>query len=87
NLPSNSGVNVNLWDYKQRKNLVIVFHHERACNYCRKKLRELAKAYKEIQFLEAEVLAVSFDHIENLKDQRKEDAFPFPLLRSKWSNI
>ncbi|MEM2911750.1 MAG: redoxin domain-containing protein [Candidatus Bathyarchaeia archaeon] len=80
NLPSNNGINVNLWDFKQRKNLVLVFHHGRACNYCRNKLKQLAKAYKEIQFLEAEVLAISFDNIEDLKDQGREDALPFPLL-------
>ena len=80
NLLSNDGVNVNLWDFKQRKNLVLIFHHGRVCNYCRNKLKELAKAYKEIQFLEAEVLAVSFDNIGDLKGQWKEDALPFPLL-------
>ncbi|MGB9959744.1 MAG: redoxin domain-containing protein [Candidatus Bathyarchaeales archaeon] len=46
----------------------------------REQLKELAKANKEIQFLEAEVLAVSFDNIKDLKGQGKEDALPFPLL-------
>ncbi|MEM2514288.1 MAG: redoxin domain-containing protein [Candidatus Bathyarchaeia archaeon] len=74
NLPSNNGLNVNIWDFKQRKNLVLVFHHGKACSHCRNKLKELAKEYKEIQFLEAEVLAVSFGNIEDLKDQAKDDA-------------
>lgn len=83
NLPSSNSLNVNIWDFKQRKNLIIVFHHGRACNHCREKLKELANAYAEIQFLEAEVLAVSFDGIEDLKRQREEDALPFPLLSDK----
>jgi len=80
NLPSNKGINVNLWDFKQIKNLVIIFHHGRTCTYCRSKLKELAKAYKEIQALEAEVLAVSFDKIEDTKDQGEKDTLPFLLL-------
>lgn len=80
NLPSNKGTNVNLWDFKQRKNLVLIFHHGKTCIYCRNKLRELAKAYKEVQFLEAEVLAISFDNVKDLKDQGEEDELSFPLL-------
>ncbi|MEM3676528.1 MAG: redoxin domain-containing protein [Candidatus Bathyarchaeia archaeon] len=64
-LPSNKGMDVNLWDFKQRKNLVIIFHHGRSCMNCRNKLKELSKVYGEIQALEAEVVAVSFD---NLRD-------------------
>lgn len=80
NLPSTKGTNINLWDFKHRKNLVLVFHHGKTCNYCRNKLKELAKVYEELQFLEAEVLAVSFNNIEDLKDQWEKDALPFPLL-------
>ena len=80
NLPSNKGANVNLWDFKQRKNLVLIFHHGRTCSNCRKKLKELAEAYKEIQALEAEILAVSFDNLEDAKVQGDEDKLPFPLL-------
>uniref|UniRef100_A0A7C2NZC0 Redoxin domain-containing protein n=1 Tax=candidate division WOR-3 bacterium TaxID=2052148 RepID=A0A7C2NZC0_UNCW3 len=80
NLPSNKGTNVNLWDFKQRKNLILIFHHGRACSHCRKKLKGLAEAYKEIQAFEAEVLAVSFDNPDEAKVQVEEDKLPFPLL-------
>ncbi|MGB9853764.1 MAG: redoxin domain-containing protein [Candidatus Bathyarchaeales archaeon] len=83
NLPSNKGTNVNLWDFKQRKNLVLIFHHGRACSYCRNKLKELAEYYKEIQTLEAEILAVSFDNLEDAKVQGEEDELPFPLLSDR----
>lgn len=80
NLPSSKGTNVNLWDFKQRKNLVLIFHHGRVCPHCREKLKELAEVYKEIQALEAEILAVSFDNFEDAKKQGEEDELPFPLL-------
>ena len=80
NLPSSEGADVNIWDFKQRKNLVLIFHHGRNCPHCRNKLKELAEAYKEIQALEAEILAVSFDNFEDAKDLREEDELPFPLL-------
>jgi peroxiredoxin len=80
NLPSNKGMNVNLWNFKQRKNLVLIFHHGKACSHCRNKLKELVEAYKEIKAFEAEILAISFDSLEDANDQGEEDKIPFPLL-------
>jgi peroxiredoxin len=40
----------------------------------------LAGVCKEIQALEAEILAVSFDNFEDAKKQEEEDELPFPLL-------
>jgi peroxiredoxin len=79
-LPSHMSKNVNLWDFKQRKNLVIIFHHGKQCNHCSEKLKKLAKIYKNIQELEAEVLAVSFDGFSEAKKQAEMDDIPFPLL-------
>ncbi|MGC8850273.1 MAG: redoxin domain-containing protein, partial [Candidatus Bathyarchaeia archaeon] len=42
-LPSSKGWNVDLWDFKQRKNLVLIFHHGRMCPRCRDKLKELSR--------------------------------------------
>lgn len=79
-MPSNRDGYVNLWDFKQKKNLVIIFHHGTSCNACRNKLRKLARIYKALQGLEAEVLAVSFDNLKRAKEQAENDALPFPLL-------
>ena len=79
-LPSNRNVTVNLWDFKQKKNLVIIFHHGIGCNDCRRKLRELTEIYGKAKDLEAEFLAVSFDSPAEGIKQGEEDKLPFPLL-------
>ncbi len=79
-LPSNRNVHISLWDFKQRKHLVIIFHHGSKCSFCRKKLKDFAEVYKEIQKLNAEVLAVSFESIDQIKRQAEEDDIPFPML-------
>lgn len=80
NLPSNRDGFVSLWDFKQRKNLVIFFHHGVGCRYCDNKLRELAQNYEEMQKLEAEVLAVSFDDPEQTREYAEKAQIPFLIL-------
>ncbi|MEM2058334.1 MAG: redoxin domain-containing protein [Thermoproteota archaeon] len=80
NLPSNRGSYINLWDFKQRKNLILIFHHGKNCLYCIAKLKELARIYSDIRALEGEVLAVSFDKIADLQRAGEENELPFPLL-------
>jgi len=79
-LPSSRDVNVDLWAYKQRKNLVILFHHGFECSPCAEKLEELARAYDQVQELEAEILAVSFDRVDQIREYAKRASIPFPLL-------
>jgi len=79
-LPSNRDGSVNLWDFKQKKNLVIIFHHGIGCSDCRRKLRDLAEVYVKAKDFEAEFLAVSFDSPAEGIKQGEEDRLPFPLL-------
>ena len=79
-LPSSSKKEIDLWSYKQRKNLVIFFHHGYKCPFCQKKLEELARVYKEIQGFEGEVLAISFDSLKDTEKYLEKVAVPFPLL-------
>jgi len=83
NLQSNRNGNVNLWNLKQRKNLIIIFYHGFQCVHCKKKLKELAEVYPEAQELEAEILAVSFDSLAKTRDYAKDWGVPFPLLSDK----
>ncbi len=53
-LPSSGGEKVRLWDYKMRKNLVILFHHGDRCPQCRARLKLFSERYEE--FLRCEVL-------------------------------
>jgi peroxiredoxin len=68
------------WDYKQDKNLVLFFFHSPRCAPCRQLLRDLAKGYPEYSQLNAEVLAISQNGIEELGQLQRELGLPFPLL-------
>lgn len=79
-LPYNQGKNVNLWQYKQRKNLVLVFYHEFKCPICQRKLKEFTEIYGDVQGLDAEILAISQDSLKDIQDYAKMFKVPFPLL-------
>lgn len=81
-LPSNKkdNVNVNLWDFKQRKNLVLFFHHGFKCPCCSAKLREINAVYPQVQAEEAEVLAISFDGLKDAEAFAEKEDIRFPLL-------
>jgi peroxiredoxin len=68
------------WDYKQHRNLVLFFLHSVECRRCRQLLQEIAAHYGEYRLMEAEVLAISADKIEHLRELAQELALPFPVL-------
>ncbi len=78
-LPSSGGKEVSLWDYKQKKNLIIVFHHGSKCARCQKKLEEYAEVYERAEKLDAE-LAISSDTPREIEGYLKKVPLPFPLL-------
>src|SRR5687768_13669270 len=84
-LPSFSlpGVNVpghvSPWDYKQHKNLVLFFFHDRECAPCLQLLRELAHGYEEYRQLNAEILAIVSSELQDLSQLQHELQLPFPL--------
>jgi len=79
-LPSSQGGEVKLWDYKMRKNLVILFYHGTECSSCWKKLKMLAENYEELVKLETEILAISSETIEKSGKLSAELGLPYPLL-------
>jgi peroxiredoxin len=66
-LPSSLGREINLWEYKHKQNLIIVFHHGPTCTICQRKLKEYAETYEKVKDLEAQILAISFDALDHLK--------------------
>lgn len=80
NLPSDKGGDVNLWDFKQRKNLVIFLYHGVDCRICESYLRELEEAYGDMRSQDAEVVAVSFDSLSKLCEYGKRMRISFLLL-------
>jgi peroxiredoxin len=71
------------WDYKQRRNLVLVFFHGDQCQACRELLRDLSGGYCECQRLEAEVLAISRSEAETLRQLARDLSLPFPVLSDR----
>jgi peroxiredoxin len=75
------------WDYKQRRNLVLVFFHADHCQACRGLLRELSEGYSEFQRLEAEVLAISQAEVETLRQLAHDLGLPFPVLSDRGGRV
>lgn len=68
------------WDYKQHRNLVLIFFRSAECQKCKQLLREIAKHYGDYEQKEAEVLAISTDELDGLRQLAQDLALPFPLL-------
>ena len=68
------------WDYKQYRNLVLLFFPSVECIKCRILLGEIAKHYGDYQQMEAEVLSISPDEVDHLRQFANDLALPFPVL-------
>jgi peroxiredoxin len=68
------------WDYKQHRNLVLIFFRSAECRECKELLRQIAERYGDYKQKEAEVLAISTDEIDRLRQLAQDVALPFPLL-------
>lgn len=67
-------------DYKQHRNLVLIFFRSVECRKCRQLLQEIAAHYGEYQRMEAEVLAISTGETARLRQLAQDLALPFPVL-------
>lgn len=77
---ANEARQVGPWDYKQHRNLVLIFFRTLECLKCRQLLREISEHYHQYQQMEAEVLAISSDEVDYLRQWAQELALPFPVL-------
>lgn len=68
------------WDYKQHRNLVLIFFRSAECQKCKQLLREIAEHYGDYKEKEAEVLAISTEEIDRLRQLTEDLALPFPIL-------
>ena len=77
------GVNVSgqisPWDYKQHKNLVLIFF-DIICEQCRSLLQELTGHYDEYRELNTEVLAIASGDVKEPHQLQQDLPVPFPLL-------
>ena len=79
-LAANRDGPVGPWDYKQHRNLVLLFFRTAESRKCKQLLREIAKHYDDYKEKEAEVLAISTDEIDRLRELSQDLALPFPVL-------
>jgi peroxiredoxin len=68
------------WDYKQHRNLVLIFFRSAECEKCEQLLREIAEHYGDYEEKEAEVLAISTDQLDRLRQLAQDLDLPFPVL-------
>jgi peroxiredoxin len=68
------------WDYKQHRNLVLIFFRSVESANCKQLLLEIMEHYVEYQEKEAEVLVISSDEMNRLRQLTHDLALPFPVL-------
>jgi peroxiredoxin len=68
------------WDYKQHRNLVLIFFRSVESRKCKQLLREIAEHYGAYKQKEAEVLVISTDELGRLRELAQDLALPFPVL-------
>ena len=59
---------------------MLIFFRSVECLKCKQLLREISEHYGQYQEKEAEVLAISTDEIDRLRQLAQDLALPFPLL-------
>jgi peroxiredoxin len=79
-LTNSCGRAVRLWDFKQRRPVVVLVIHGAACDACRRALAALAARQPELCESHAAVLVIAPDGVERLATLRSELALPFTLL-------
>lgn len=67
--------------------LVLLFFRSVESEKCRQLLQEIAEHYAEYQEKEAEVLAISTDRIDRLRQLAQNLRLPFPVLSDKDGSV
>jgi peroxiredoxin len=75
------------WDYKQHRNLVLMFFRSVESANCKQLLREIMEHYVEYQDKEAEVLVISCDEMHRLRQLTDALALPFPVLSDTGGSV
>lgn len=78
-LPTSDGRQLDLWQYKGRRNLVIFVAHAASCQECRKYLQTMAQHYRSFQEWETQVLALVPGSQEEIQKLCSEIDIPYPV--------
>lgn len=79
-LISNQDKRISVWDYKQKKNLIILFFRNSDSQSSQKYLLELNIGYKDFIDLKTEILAITSDNLKNLRKFASRHGIFFPML-------
>ncbi|MCH5599289.1 peroxiredoxin-like family protein [Niabella ginsengisoli] len=79
-LPDASGTQIDLKKEVSKKPAILVFYRGGWCPYCQVQLAGLQKAAKELESLGYQVMAVSTDSPDNLKETIKKRKLTYTLL-------
>ncbi len=79
-LPSASGTEIGLDDFKGRSSVVLWFTKGMACPFCRQQMSQLARAYPVIKQHGAEVLEVTSSSPSQARAYARRFSLPFPYL-------
>src|SRR5512135_2356598 len=79
-LPDSTGQPVQLWQYLQRSNVVLFFHHGVNCAACEAFLQELAAHLDAYRQQEAAVIAIGLDEPAENQPLAARLGQPFPFL-------
>ncbi len=79
-LISTQNKKISVWDYKQKRNLIILFFRNVESQSSQKYLLELNTGYKDFVELKTEIVAISSDYIESLKKFADKLDILFPML-------
>lgn len=79
-LPNTHGRDVRLWDFKQRRPIVLLFIHGPQCTRCREALAALATRANDLNDLHAAVLVIAHDSMDRLARLREDMRLPFTFL-------
>lgn len=79
NLQNLEGKDINLKDVLQLKPTVLLFYRGGWCPYCNRQLSELVKIEKEIIDLGFQIVAITPDDYQNLKNTEEKDSINYQL--------
>lgn len=71
-LPSTTGGNITLSDFRGKKNVLIYFNEGLSCAPCMQQIPELEKNMADFQRMNVEVLAVMLDPVDQLKQAESQ---------------
>src|SRR5262245_45938227 len=79
-LPSLTGTEIELRNYRHHKQVVLFFMHDIQCEACRNLLEQFKNAHAEYQFEKVEVLIVAAVAESKNKQLSELMGLPFPVL-------